>query len=113
MKEEESRERRDMETTPNLIQTMQSLREEFQSIREDNETRIRDQEEKKELNSMMLKNMPEIKNQNNQGQTSRNVGRGPRRQQNYNDKHIGSSSSTDNLSESSSTIPKNSTNRGP
>jgi hypothetical protein len=53
-REEESDERRVVETTSNLAETIRSLMVELQSFKKDNERIIKEQENKTEINAILL-----------------------------------------------------------
>jgi hypothetical protein len=59
-KEEESDERRMVETPPNLAETVRSLMVELQSFKDDNENLIREKEKKTELNAILLQILSDI-----------------------------------------------------
>jgi hypothetical protein len=52
---------------------MHSIKEELQSIKEDNEKLLKASKEHEELNEILLKNMTEMKQNKNVGQTSNNA----------------------------------------
>jgi hypothetical protein len=56
-----------------LLETMRSIKAELQSIKEDNEKLLKASKEQEELNEILLKNMTEMKQNKNVGQTSNNA----------------------------------------
>jgi hypothetical protein len=59
-KEEESDERRMVETPPNLVETMRSLREELQIFKADNDQLMKEQEKQTEINVVLLQSLSEL-----------------------------------------------------
>jgi hypothetical protein len=53
-RDEESDERRGVETPPDLVETVRSLMVELQRCKADNEMLIKDQEKKTEVNAILL-----------------------------------------------------------
>jgi hypothetical protein len=60
IRDEESDERRVIETPPDLVETVRSLKVELQSYQDDNEKLIRAQEKLIELNAVLLQRLYEI-----------------------------------------------------
>jgi hypothetical protein len=58
--EEESNERRAVETPPDLVETVRSLMEELQSCNDDNERLIKEQKKKTEINADLLQSLLDI-----------------------------------------------------
>jgi hypothetical protein len=56
-----------------LLETMRSLKADLESIKEDNERLLKASKEQEELNEILLKNMTEMKQQRQIGQTSSNA----------------------------------------
>jgi 5'-deoxynucleotidase YfbR-like HD superfamily hydrolase len=59
-REEESDERRAVETPPDLDETVRSLMEELQSCKDENERLIKEQEKKTEINAVLLQSLSYI-----------------------------------------------------
>jgi hypothetical protein len=59
-KEEESDERRMVETPPNLVETVRSLREELQIFKADNDRLMKEQEKQTEINVVLLQSLSEL-----------------------------------------------------
>jgi hypothetical protein len=74
-REEESDERRVVETPRYLAKTVRSLMEELQSFKVDNERLIKEQEKKIEINAILLQIMSDIQRQLQHGPTANNVDR--------------------------------------
>jgi hypothetical protein len=52
-----------------LLETMRSIKEYLQSVQEDNEKLLKSSKEQEELNAILLKNVTEMKQNSNVGQT--------------------------------------------
>jgi hypothetical protein len=74
-REEESDERRAVETPPDLAETVRSLMEELQSCKDDNERLIKEQEKKTEINAVLLQSLSDIQRQLQHGPTTSHVDR--------------------------------------
>jgi hypothetical protein len=74
-REEESDERRVVETPPDLDETVRSLMEELQSCKADNERLIKEQEKQTEINAVLLQSLSDIQRQLQHGPTTSNVDR--------------------------------------
>jgi hypothetical protein len=62
-RDKESNERRVVETTPDLAETMRSLMVELQSCKADNERLIKEKEKKMEINAVLLQSLSDIQRQ--------------------------------------------------
>jgi hypothetical protein len=62
-RDEESDERRVVETPPDLAETVRSLRAELQSCKADNERLIKEQEKQTEINAVLLQSLSDIQRQ--------------------------------------------------
>jgi hypothetical protein len=62
-RDEESDERRVVETPPDLAETVRSLRAELQSFKADNERLIKEQEKQTEINAVLLQSLSDIQRQ--------------------------------------------------
>jgi hypothetical protein len=62
-RDEESDERRAVETPPDLAETVRSLRAELQSCKADNERLIKEQEKQTEINAVLLQSLSDIQRQ--------------------------------------------------
>jgi DNA polymerase III alpha subunit (gram-positive type) len=74
-REEESDERRVVETPPDLAETVRSLMEELQSCKDDNERLIKEQEKQTEINAVLLQILSDIQRQLQHGPTTSHVDR--------------------------------------
>jgi hypothetical protein len=72
-REEESDERRVVETPLDLDETVRSLMEELQSCKEDNERMIKEQEKQTEINEVLLQILSDIQRQLQHGPMASNV----------------------------------------
>jgi hypothetical protein len=59
-RDEESDERRAMETPPNMVETVRSLRAKLQSCKADNERLIKEKEKQIEINVVLLQSLSDI-----------------------------------------------------
>jgi hypothetical protein len=64
-RDEESDERRAVETPPDLAETVRSLMAELQSCKADNERLIKEQEKQTEINAVLLQSLSDIQRQCN------------------------------------------------
>jgi hypothetical protein len=62
-RDEESDERRVVETPPDLAETVRSLMVELQSCKADNERLIKEQEKQMEINAVLLQSLSDIQRQ--------------------------------------------------
>jgi hypothetical protein len=74
-REEESDERRVVETPLDLAETVRSLMEELQSCKDDNERLIKEQEKQTEINAVLLQILSDIQRKLQHGPTTSNVDR--------------------------------------
>jgi hypothetical protein len=62
-RDEKSDERREVETPPDLAETVRSLRAELQSFKSDNERLIKDKEKQTKINAVLLQSLSDIQRQ--------------------------------------------------
>jgi hypothetical protein len=62
-RDEESDERREIGTPPNLVETVRSLMVELQSYKADNERMMKEQEKKTEINAVLLQSLSNLQRQ--------------------------------------------------
>jgi hypothetical protein len=74
-REEESDERRAVETPPNLVETIRSLMAELQSCKADKERLVKEQEKKTKINAFLLQILSYIQRQLQHGTTTSHVDR--------------------------------------
>jgi hypothetical protein len=74
-REEESDERRVVETPPDLVETIISLMEESQSCKANNERLIKEQEKQTEINAVLLQILSNIQRQLQHGPSVNHVDR--------------------------------------
>jgi hypothetical protein len=74
-RDEESDERRAVETPPGLVETVRSLMAELQSCKADNERLIKEQEKKTEINAVLLQSLSDIQRQLQHGPATSHVDR--------------------------------------
>ena len=59
-RDEESDERRVVETPPDLVETVRSLRAELQSFKDDNKSLIKEKEKQTKINAVLLQRLSDI-----------------------------------------------------
>jgi hypothetical protein len=74
-RDEESDERRAVETPLDLAETVRSLMAELQSCKADNERLIKEQEKQTEINAVLLQSLSDIQRQLQHGPTTSQVDR--------------------------------------
>ena len=72
-REEESDERRAVDTPPDLAETMRSLMVELQSCKADNESLIKEQEKQTKINAVLLQTLSDIQRQLQHGPDTSHV----------------------------------------
>jgi hypothetical protein len=72
-RDEESNERRVMETPPDLDETVKSLMAELQSFNADNERLIKEQEKQTKINAVLLQSLYNIQRQLQHGPATNHV----------------------------------------
>jgi hypothetical protein len=74
-RDEESDERRAVETPPDLVEIVRSLMDELQSCKADNERLIKEQEKKMEINAVLLQSLSDIQRHLQHGPDTSHVDR--------------------------------------